>query len=109
MNHKVVVRAVPCFCQSRLLRPSFNTRGVGRSQGRFDNGMGELSDAAAALDWLQTMNADAKTCWIAGLLVRRLIGMQLLDAPPGSTVYLRWRRRLIPMISPSSPRPSSGS
>jgi alpha/beta superfamily hydrolase len=28
--------------------------GVGRSQGKFDRGEGELSDAAAALDWLQT-------------------------------------------------------
>ena len=29
----------------------FNFRGVGRSQGSFDNGAGELSDAAAVLDW----------------------------------------------------------
>ena len=30
----------------------FNFRGVGRSQGSFDNGIGELSDAASALDSL---------------------------------------------------------
>jgi len=39
--------------------------------------MGELSDAAAALDWLQTMNADAKSCWIAGYSFGAWIGMQL--------------------------------
>ncbi len=60
----------------------FNTRGVGRSQGRFDNGMGELSDAAAALDWLQSMNADAKSCWIAGYSFGAWIGMQLLMRRP---------------------------
>jgi alpha/beta superfamily hydrolase len=55
---------------------------VGRSQGRFDNGMGELSDAAAALDWLQAMNADAKSCWIAGYSFGAWIGMQLLMRRP---------------------------
>ena len=31
---------------------SFNFRGVGKSEGKFDNGQGELSDAAAVLDLL---------------------------------------------------------
>ena len=30
-----------------------NFRGVGKSDGVFDNGQGELSDAAAALDWIE--------------------------------------------------------
>ena len=30
----------------------FNSRGVGKSEGKFDNGLGELSDAAAALDFI---------------------------------------------------------
>ena len=30
-----------------------NFRGVGKSDGEFDNGQGELADAAAALDWLK--------------------------------------------------------
>jgi len=30
-----------------------NFRGVGKSDGEFDNGQGELSDAAAALDWIE--------------------------------------------------------
>ena len=29
-----------------------NFRGVGKSDGEFDNGQGELADAAATLDWL---------------------------------------------------------
>ena len=40
----------------------FNFRGVGRSQGAFDHGQGELSDAASALDWAQSINPEARAC-----------------------------------------------
>src|SRR3546814_17082848 len=56
----------------------FNFRGVGRSQGTFDNGVGELSDAAAALDWVQSFHPEAQTTWIAGFSFGEWIGMQLL-------------------------------
>jgi hypothetical protein len=60
----------------------FNFRGVGRSQGYFDNGPGELSDAASALDWLQLQNPDSPTCWIAGVSFGTWIAMQLLMRRP---------------------------
>jgi alpha/beta superfamily hydrolase len=60
----------------------FNFRGVGRSQGTFDHGAGELSDAAAALDWVQSMHADASGCWVAGFSFGAWIGMQLLMRRP---------------------------
>ena len=56
----------------------FNFRGVGRSQGIFENGAGELSDAASALDWLQSFNREARVCWIAGVSFGAWISMQLL-------------------------------
>jgi len=43
---------------------------------------GELSDAAAALDWLQTYNEGAASCWIAGFSFGAWIGMQLLMRRP---------------------------
>jgi alpha/beta superfamily hydrolase len=47
----------------------FNFRGVGRSQGEYDQGVGELSDAASALDYLQSMNNNSSTVgWLAFLL-----------------------------------------
>src|SRR3546814_8163930 len=55
----------------------FNFRGVGRSQGTFDNGIGELSDAASALDYLQTHNPNAAAVWIAGFSFGAWIAMQL--------------------------------
>jgi len=60
----------------------FNFRGVGRSQGNFDHGSGELSDAAAALDWAQAVNPEARACWIAGVSFGSWIGMQLLMRRP---------------------------
>ncbi len=60
----------------------FNFRGVGRSQGVFDNGQGELSDAATALDYLQSLNADARACWVAGHSFGAWIGLQLLMRRP---------------------------
>jgi hypothetical protein len=55
---------------------------VGRSQGTYDRGEGELSDAASALDWLQTYNPNASSCWIGGFSFGAWIGMQLLMRRP---------------------------
>ncbi|HUG60572.1 MAG TPA: CocE/NonD family hydrolase, partial [Methylomirabilota bacterium] len=60
----------------------FNFRGVGRSQGAFDHGAGERSDAASALDWVQPIPPDARSCWVAGVSFGAWIGMQLLMRRP---------------------------
>lgn len=82
MNNKVVYNLFNAFTQLGFSALRFNFRGVGRSQGRFDNGIGELADAAAALDWVQSHNADAAGCWIAGFSFGAWIGMQLLMRRP---------------------------
>ena len=57
MNNPVTVTTVPAVHEARLFATlRFNFRGVGRSQGEFDAGIGELADAATALDWLQSNN-----------------------------------------------------
>jgi uncharacterized protein len=66
----------------------FNFRGVGRSQGEFDHGIGELSDAASALDYLQSMHEGAKACWVAGFSFGAWIGMQLLMRRPEITGFI---------------------
>ena len=57
-------------------------RGVGKSDGEFDNGQGELADAAAALDWLERENFDNSQCWVSGFSFGSLIAMQLLMRRP---------------------------
>ena len=66
----------------------FNFRGVGRSQGEYDQGVGELSDAASALDYLQSMNNNSKHCWVAGFSFGAWIGMQLLMRRPEITGFV---------------------
>ncbi|MEE8283723.1 MAG: alpha/beta hydrolase [Alphaproteobacteria bacterium] len=82
MNNKVVYNLFNVFTQRNFSALRFNFRGVGRSQGIFDNGQGELADAAAALDWIQSHNPDAPRCWIAGFSFGAWIGMQLLMRRP---------------------------
>src|SRR6185312_3841141 len=60
MNNKVVYTLFQAFLRRGFSVLRFNFRGVGRSQGQFGRGEGELADAASALDWLQAANPNAK-------------------------------------------------
>jgi alpha/beta superfamily hydrolase len=82
MHNKIVYALNQCFAQRGFSTLRFNFRGVGRSQGTFARGEGELTDAASALDWLQTYNVNAAGCWIAGFSFGAWIGMQLLMRRP---------------------------
>jgi uncharacterized protein len=82
MNNKVVYTLYHTFAQRGFACLRFNFRGVGRSQGTFSRGEGELSDAASALDWLQSHNESAPQCWVAGFSFGAWIGMQLLMRRP---------------------------
>src|SRR3954451_15894611 len=82
MNHPIVYQCYYAFVHRGFSVLRFNFRGVGRSQGSFDHGTGELSDAASALDWAQTINPEARACWVAGFSFGAWIGMQLLMRRP---------------------------
>jgi alpha/beta superfamily hydrolase len=82
MNNNIVYQTYYAFVHRNFSVLRFNFRGVGRSQGAFDHGTGELSDAAAALDWAQSINPEARGCWIAGTAFGAWIGMQLLMRRP---------------------------
>ena len=82
MNNPIVYHLYYTFARRRFSVLRFNFRGVGRSQGFFDNGPGELADAASALDWLQIYNPDSRSCWIVGVSFGTWIAMQLLMRRP---------------------------
>ncbi len=82
MNNQVVYTLYHTFAQRGFSVLRFNFRGVGRSQGFWDGGPGELADAASALDWLQIVKPDARRCWIAGVSFGTWIAMQLLMRRP---------------------------
>lgn len=82
MNNRIVYALFQAFERRGFSVLRFNFRGVGRSQGIYDGGIGELSDAAAALDWMQSFNPSAKSCWVAGYSFGAWIAMQLLMRRP---------------------------
>jgi alpha/beta superfamily hydrolase len=88
MNNKVVYNLHYAFYNLGFTVMRFNFRGVGRSQGEYDQGIGELSDAASALDYLQSMNQNAKHCWVAGFSFGAWIGMQLLMRRPETDGFI---------------------
>ena len=82
MNNKVTYHMYRSFVQQGFSVLRFNFRGVGRSEGEFDKGIGELSDAATTLDWIQRYNPDSTSFWIGGFSYGAWIGMQLLMRRP---------------------------
>ena len=82
MNNKIVFETFNAFMDNEFSVCRVNFRGVGKSDGEFDNGQGELADAAAALDWIERENFDNSQCWIAGFSFGSLIAMQLLMRRP---------------------------
>ena len=88
MNNRVVYTLHYLFHGMGFSVLRFNFRGVGRSQGIYDHGVGELSDAAAALDYLQSFTENSRHCWIAGFSFGAWIGMQLLMRRPEITGFV---------------------
>ncbi len=82
MNNRVVYETYNCFYKNNFSVIRINFRGVGKSDGIFDNGQGELSDAAAALDWIEKENPGYSQCWVSGFSFGALICMQLIMRRP---------------------------
>ncbi|WAC48719.1 alpha/beta hydrolase [Asticcacaulis sp. SL142] len=88
MNNPVTVQLFHLFMTRGFSVLRFNFRGVGKSQGEFDAGIGELADAATALDWLQAKNPTAAQFWVAGYSFGAYIGMQLLMRRPETDGFI---------------------
>ena len=82
MNNRVVYETYNCFYKNNFSVIRINFRGVDKSDGIFDNGQGELSDAAAALDWIEKENPGYSQCWVSGFSFGSLICMQLIMRRP---------------------------
>lgn len=82
MNNKVTFNTYHAFVNNGFSVLRFNFRGVGKSEGKFDDGVGELSDAATALDWLQGVNPHSTVYWVAGFSFGAWIAMQLFMRRP---------------------------
>jgi len=59
MNNPVVETVQSAYRQHGYATLRFNFRGVGGSQGNYDNGPGEQADVRAAIAYVETMNVSA--------------------------------------------------
>jgi uncharacterized protein len=65
LNNKVVTTLARSFQMLGLSTLRFNFRGVGKSQGQYDQGNGETKDLLALLEWLKIACPDS-AIWLAG-------------------------------------------
>lgn len=80
MHNKVVTITERALRELGLDTVRFNFRGIGNSQGSFDDGVGESEDLACVVNWVRSVRTDADL-WLAGFSF-------------GSYVALRCARKL---------------
>ncbi|MGH8041772.1 MAG: alpha/beta hydrolase [Rudaea sp.] len=65
LHNKVVTMLARSLRESGLASVAFNFRGVGASQGSYDDGVGETEDLLAVAAWVQDVRPD-DVLWLAG-------------------------------------------
>ncbi len=88
MNNKITYSLYKNFVNNGFSVLRINFRGVGKSQGRFDNGEGELLDATAVMNWLHDHNLEATEYWIAGFSFGAWIALQAVMRRPELENYI---------------------
>jgi alpha/beta superfamily hydrolase len=88
MNNKITYNLYKSFVNNGFSVLRVNFRGVGKSQGKFDNGVGELVDVTAVLNWLHDQNLEATDFWIAGFSFGAWITLQAVMRRPELENYI---------------------
>ncbi len=88
MNNKVVFNVYKTLYENGFSVLRINFRGVGKSEGEYDNGVGEMMDAATALDWLQINHGGSRVNLIAGFSFGSWVAMQLIMRRPEITNFI---------------------
>jgi len=78
MHNKVVTMAARALRESGATTLRFNFRGVGQSEGAFDDGGGELDDLRAVAAWAKAQHPD-KVLWLAGFSFGAWISLRAAD------------------------------
>ncbi len=82
MDNKVVTTLMRCYRDLGVHVLRFNFRGVGKSEGSFDNAQGEREDLQAVIDWLMRQLPDAPLL-LAGFSFGSSIAAQVSYRLPG--------------------------
>ena len=86
MDNKVATTLARAFVQAGWRAARFNFRGVGASQGAWDEGRGEIDDALAVADALR-LSADEPLAW-AGFSFGGYVASHAAAARPGPALVL---------------------
>lgn len=73
MHNKVTYRIAKAFSDKGHPVLRFNFRGVDLSEGKWANGVGEVEDAKACIDWLSERHSDI---WLAGFSFGAYAGLK---------------------------------
>ena len=76
LHNKVAHTLARTFVRDGFAALRFNFRGTEQSEGRFDHGVGELDDAAAALRWMRDRHPQT-SMWLAGFSFGAAIAVRL--------------------------------
>lgn len=75
LHNKVVTMAARALSELGLAAVRFNFRGVGQSEGTFDNGRGEVLDLLAVAAWVRKVRPD-DALWLAGFSFGSWVALQ---------------------------------
>lgn len=75
LNNKVVHQLAKTFTGLGAVSVRFNFRGVGDSEGEYDEGRGELDDLLAVIDWAQ-QHWPGLPLWLAGFSFGGFVALQ---------------------------------
>lgn len=81
MDNRVVYRASRAAASAGFTALRFNFRGVGKSSGHFDHGMGEKEDVRAAIRWLEERYRGLDLA-VIGYSFGAWVGLQVASADP---------------------------
>jgi alpha/beta superfamily hydrolase len=79
MQNKVAHTLARAFVSRQFAALRFNFRGVGKSEGQFDDGTGELADALAAITYLRSRYPDMPL-WLAGFSFGGAVAIRAADS-----------------------------
>ena len=79
MHNKVAHTLARAFVRQGLITLRFNFRGTEASEGRYDEGVGELDDALAAIEWVRSDRPEMPV-WLAGFSFGAAIAVRVAAA-----------------------------
>ena len=81
MQNKVAYMLARAFNDMGAVSLRFNFRGVGKSEGVFDEGIGETDDALAAIDWLMARHPGVPL-WLGGFSFGSFVSLRVQSRRP---------------------------